>query len=158
VHPTPCRDADRADWERKEQLQREALRALGATAQTRGIVIAIENMPPRNVYAPGYCDLSSLFALESIRGLGITLDVGHANMAGISLRDAVLQLEQRLRHIHAHDNDGSADQHLPVGAGTVDWAGLMPALAQIGYAGVIEFEFQGEAHLRASKKHLESLL
>ncbi|MBI3915368.1 MAG: sugar phosphate isomerase/epimerase [Chloroflexi bacterium] len=158
VHPVPCPDADRDTWEQREQLQRDALIALCPDAQARGVVIAIENMPPRNVYSPGYSDLSSLFALKSIRELGITLDVGHANMAGISLRDAVLRLDRRLRHVHVHDNDGSADQHRPVGSGTVDWLELMRALAQIGYAGVMEFEFQGEAHLRASKKHLESLL
>jgi len=158
VHPTPCPDYERATLARREQLQRQALSELCDRADTQGIVLALENMPSPNVYAPGFVYMHSHFALlEEIPALGITFDVGHANMAGISLRDTVLHVRHRLRHIHVHDNDGSADQHLPVGRGTVDWLGLTQALVEIDYSGILEFEFQGEAALLAAKRYLENL-
>jgi sugar phosphate isomerase/epimerase len=55
-----------------------------------------------------------------------------------------------------HDNDGSADLHLPVGQGTVDWAGLVDALREIGYRGFLELEFQGRAAQLASRRYLET--
>lgn len=159
VHPTPCHASERATLTQRELLQREALAELCQEAETQGVVITLENMQSPEVYAPGFVNLNSHYALlEEIPTLGITLDVGHANMAGVSLPEVVLRLGQRLRHIHVHDNDGSADQHLPVGEGTVDWLGLTQALVQIGYHGVMEFEFQGEAHLVASRRYLERLL
>jgi sugar phosphate isomerase/epimerase len=157
VHPTPCPDAERATCVERERLQRKALIEICADAQAHGVVIALENMQSK-AYAPGFVNMSSHFELlQEIAELGITLDVGHANMAGISLRDTVLRLGQRLQLVHVHDNDGSADQHLPVGRGTVDWLGLVEALVQIGYTGLLEFEFQGEANLLASKQSLEDL-
>jgi len=158
VHPTPCRDSERDSLEQRERLQRDALSEICADAEAQGIVVAIENMPPRNVYAPAYSNFDGLFILlEEISTLGVTLDVGHANMAGVSLYAVVPRLGRRLCHIHIHDNDGSADQHLPVGRGTVDWRGLIQSLSQSGYAGLLEMEFQGEAAILASKRYLELL-
>ena len=158
VHPTPCSNSERATLAQRERLQCEALIEICARADGLGIVIALENMQSPNVYASGFVDMNSHFALlERIPVLGITLDVGHANMSGIPLRDTVLRLGQRLRHVHVHDNDRFADQHLPVGRGTVDWRSFAQVLVQIGYTGVLEFEFQGEAALLASKRYLENL-
>lgn len=158
IHPTPCRDSERDSLVQRERLQRDALIEICADAEAQGVVVAIENMPSRNVYAPAYCSFDGLFVLlEEIGTLGFTLDVGHANVAGVSLRTVVPRLGQRLRHIHIHDNDGSTDQHLPVGCGTVDWHGLIQSLLLSGYAGLLEMEFQGEAALLTSKRHLERL-
>ncbi len=158
VHPAPCFDSERGTQTERERLQRQALIALCNRANAQGVVIALENMQSPNVYAPGFVNMNSHFALlEEIPALGITFDVGHANMAGVSLRDTVLRLAQRLRLVHIHDNDGSSDQHLPVGRGTIDWRSFTQALVQIRYTGVLEFEFQGEVNLLASKRYLENL-
>jgi len=158
IHPTPCRDSEQGSLAQRERLQRDALNEICADAEGQGVVVAIENMPPRNVYAPAYSSFEGLFVLlEEIGTLGVTLDVGHANMAGVSLCAVVPRLGRRLCHIHIHDNDGSADQHLPVGRGTVDWHGLIQSLSLSGYAGLLEMEFQGEAALLTSKRYLERL-
>jgi sugar phosphate isomerase/epimerase len=47
----------------------------------------------------------------------------------------------RLRHVHLHDNKGgSADLHLPLGAGTLDAARYVRCLKAAGYDGTITLE------------------
>jgi sugar phosphate isomerase/epimerase len=122
------------------------------------VATALENMPPQGVYFPRYSDFSGLFELlEEVEFLGVTLDVGHAHLARVPLPAVVQQLGQRLRHVHVHDNDGSGDQHMAVGHGTVDWTGLIKALVQIRYAGFWELEFQGQGNQVASIRYLEKL-
>jgi sugar phosphate isomerase/epimerase len=41
-----------------------------------------------------------------------------------SLADWLSALGTRVTHLHLHDNDGTADQHLPLGQGTIDFAYL----------------------------------
>lgn len=159
VHPTP--QPTLHEWQQVEIQQREqaALAELCAYGAARGVAMALENMQPQGPFPPGYSDFSALFALlEQIGQLGVTLDVGHAHLAGLSLPALVQRLGRRLRHLHIHDNDGSADLHLPVGQGTVDWAGLVSALQEIGYRSFLELEFQGRAEQIASKRYLGTLL
>jgi sugar phosphate isomerase/epimerase len=50
----------------------------------------------------------------------ITLDVGHANTVS-QLRPFLKLLKNSILHVHLHDNNGSNDDHMVVGAGTTDW-------------------------------------
>ncbi len=50
------------------------------------------------------------------------LDVGHLNAFSKTSLDIWLKsLGRFIRHLHLHDNDGSADTHSPIGTGNVDW-------------------------------------
>lgn len=73
------------------------------------IILRVENLPkpPFNTVA----SLKPLF--NRFNNLGLTLDIGHANRAskGELLR-FLSTFSNRLRHIHLHNNFGSAD-HLP---------------------------------------------
>ncbi len=57
--------------------------------------------------------------------LGLLLDVGHANLGeGVRELHRAMRATGRLVAMHLHDNHGSRDEHLPLGAGTVDLDGL----------------------------------
>jgi sugar phosphate isomerase/epimerase len=61
------------------------------------------------------------------RGLGCTLDCGHARLNG--------NLDEFLAagafcHVHLHDNDGASDDHIACGDGTIDFSGLWKKLPQ----------------------------
>jgi len=158
VHPTPCNGHEWHYDPEVERLEREALSEICADAADHGVIIALENMSSGSIFPHRYSDFSRLLALlKEIAPLGITLDVGHANLAQVSLPDMVRRLGHRIRHVHIHDNDGSADQHLPVGQGTVDWVSFVKALAAIDYEGFLELEFQGYEAQIASKRYLEGL-
>jgi sugar phosphate isomerase/epimerase len=54
----------------------------------------------------------------------------------------------RIRHVHLHDNKGgTADLHLPLGSGTMDFRRQLAALKSIGYDGTITLEvFSADPH------------
>lgn len=60
--------------------------------------------------------------------LKASFDNGHALV--FSARPApewIAGLGEDLHHLHLHDNDGSSDEHRPVGQGTEDWLALIDA-------------------------------
>ena len=153
VNPTPsaaCRPGFESEV---EALERLALQQLCTAAAAQDIVVALENMQAGDAYPTRCSDFSSIWSLlDQIPSLEVTLDVGHAHVARVPLADIVQRLGRRLHHIHAHDNDGTADQHLPVGHGTVDWRKLIAAFDAISYSGFLELEFPGyEAHVAAAR-------
>jgi sugar phosphate isomerase/epimerase len=46
--------------------------------------------------------------------LGVTLDVGHAKVNGYDPLAFADRFDDRIRVVHLHDNDGTADQHRPL--------------------------------------------
>ncbi len=61
--------------------------------------------------------------------LGLCLDVGHAHLRSkMPLPEWVCRMQGRLRHVHLHDNSAAADDHLPVGQGTIDFDSFFDAL------------------------------
>lgn len=85
------------------------------------------------------------FAGEEL--FGFCFDVGHANILGKNMYQALVTLGSRLKILHIHDNDGVSDLHtLPYtfmrswsGIST-DWNGFIRGLKDIGYKGVLSFE------------------
>lgn len=77
--------------------------------------------------------------LDRVPGLAFHLDVGHFNLHGRNPLHAAQTFKDHLTHVHLHDNDGSRDQHLPMGTGTIDWDTFIPGLKKI-YDGTITLE------------------
>ena len=55
--------------------------------------------------------------------------------------------------MHASDNFGKEDNHLPLGTGTIDLRKIVQALKRIGYDGTVTFEVfsRDKDYLRISK-------
>jgi len=84
--------------------------------------------------------LRLLEAIDSPQA-GFCLDTGHLNsFAACSWGQWLPRMSPWLRHLHLHDNDGSADQHRAPGRGTFDFAGLFAFLAQNGLTPTVTFE------------------
>ncbi len=88
--------------------------------------------------------------MDEVPNLGLTLDVGHANLGGSENKSiAIIEKFGRLiRHVHLHDNLGGQSQaddlHLPMGAGTVDFKAIMTWLMSAGYDGTLTLEVKPE--------------
>ncbi len=116
----------------------QTIRDLLPMAREFGVGLMIENLPgsfntPRQ--------LSEL--LDPIPDLGLHLDIGHANLlVDHNTTDELLAAYgRRLRHVHLHDNKGgSADLHLPLGAGSLETSHYLRSLRRIGYDGTITLE------------------
>lgn len=111
---------------------------MAASAGSRGIVLCLENLSePYLGFIP---------AFERVTDLGMTLDIGHAQL----LTDEntsfgfIRNCFGRIKHIHVHDNHGGAshkdDQHLPLGQGIVDYPRILSLLKGRGYASTVTME------------------
>src|SRR5436190_5518903 len=65
--------------------------------------------------------------------LGANLDVGHSQVIGESIPDAVQLLAGRIWNLHVEDIPGRKHYHLIPGEGTLDWRALHESLREIRY-------------------------
>jgi sugar phosphate isomerase/epimerase len=141
-------DADLAAAPEPAALER--IGSILAYARSRSVRLALEN---------GALDLLAAVAgafpadeQGAGSALGICIDVGHANLHRARFADPAGQFlrtfADRLVHLHVSDNDGTSDQHLVPGAGTVDWRSTADTLRRIAYRGsvVMELAEPGPAH------------
>ena len=86
-------------------------------AEDVGVVFSIENMPNKfNFLANSAREHEKI--VEAV-GSSATIDWGHANTCDKS--EEFLKLP-KISYFHLNDNDGSRDQHLPLGEGTADFS------------------------------------
>ena len=90
--------------------------------EEHGVRVCIENM---GAWECCHFRTPAFLPVLTERGLGCTLDCGHARLNG--------NLDEFLAaggfcHVHLHDNGGIADDHLACGAGTIDFYGLLNRL------------------------------
>ncbi len=126
--------------ERCPEWHVEVLHPLCSEAAGLGVTILLENAPG----LPGQIDHIAQI-LEAIPALGFQLDSGHTQVeGGDDMFDTYLeQLGHRLMHVHLSENDGSRDQHLPLGAvpgSDLDWSARVALLKANGYDGTISLE------------------
>lgn len=126
----------------QEELTVEAIKDLADFAPD--LLICLENLVfPHEIYRSPQ-ELQELVRKVNRSNVGITLDVGHAVIAGHDPLDFVRLLFDDLFHIHLHDNHGETDEHLPLGQGTIDYVGIVQTLKQLNYQGAITLEFAVE--------------
>lgn len=113
-------------------------------AADRGLRIAVENLTSANMLLGRYPDeLIQLVRAVDRDNLGVCLDVAHAHTT--STLDEFLDLTTwtggvEIIHLHASDNYGSEDLHLPLGKGSVDWAKVLNGLHAATYSGLMVLE------------------
>jgi sugar phosphate isomerase/epimerase len=146
-----------------DQSRRYALRSLEIIAEKAdqlGLDVCLENMFPQthSLLAPE--DFVEVF--KRFPKLRLTLDTGHAHMSdkgGNTALDFIKDFQDRIGHIHANDNFGREDIHLPIGAGTVDFPQIIRALKGIGYNETITLEVfsRDRDYLKLSREKLAQM-
>lgn len=126
--------------ERCPEWHLEVLGPLCIRASEMGVTVILENAPT----SQGQIDHIA-HILDAIPGLGFHLDSGHTQVeGGTDMFDTYLErFRVRLLHVHLSENDGSRDQHLPLGAmprADIDWPGRVARLKASGYDGTISLE------------------
>lgn len=123
----------------------EVLARLCDDAAKVGLTIVMEHTP-----FGGGEQLENIVAImEKVPLLRFHLDSGHAKLERSYDRwDEYLgRLGHKLLHVHLSENDGTADQHLPLGAAprsTTDWPEHIKKLKATGYDGTITLEVFSE--------------
>ena len=90
---------------------------------------------------------------------GFCLDTGHQHSFSTTTMDKWLQaVWPYLKEVHIHDNDGSDDDHLPVGSGTIDFNRLFNFLREKGISPVLTVEPHTVEHLYKTLAGLAGLV
>ena len=98
----------------------------------------------------------AILPLVEERGMRICLDVGHLAVEGGDPLEFLADHRELIGEIHLHDafpggaSGAGARDHLALGRGKVDYAGLLDKLVDGGYDGVLILEVNTEADLRES--------
>ena len=138
IHPGGL--SDRESKSNRLRALEHSLGDLADTAETAGVILCVENMPPGVFPGSQMADLVSLVtSINRPATVGLALDTGHANISA-NVGAETLIAGKWLRTTHVHDNNGRQDSHLPPGLGTVDWANWGTALDTIEYSGPLMLE------------------
>ena len=108
---------------------------LAERAEPYGIRIMAEHPPDPGV---SIADIRAI--LQADERLGFHLDVGHANVGSDRLEELLNAFADRLCHVHLSDNRGRDDDHMPLGAGNIDWRRAIRLIKHSGYDGTITLE------------------
>lgn len=123
-------------------------------AEANNVSVAIETFGRARVRGESAVDffahvreLKKLYDALDTKNKVICVGTGHTHEAtpfGVpGVAEVIRTLGSDVKLLHLHDNNSSADQHLPPllgGSNTVNWPDVFDALDEIGYGGVYNFE------------------
>ena len=133
--PLPNRASVGDSWQRLADGVTECL----AHAAAHGVRIAIE--PEPELFVRSSMDFLELYRrLGCPSGLGLNLDIGHAQVVYEDTIAVIREFAPLLWHVHVEDIAGRMHKHLIPGQGQVDFHGIGKALAGIGYTGAASIE------------------
>lgn len=155
IHPGPER-SHIPDCERLERMRRaaDALNRISNHCDQLGTALVLENMLPHLFFGHAQDVLWMLGAIRSMN-VGVCLDTGHAHLSG-DLTTVAHKLSGHLWMLHASDNYGERDDHLPPGGGRIDWKLLVSQLTRIRFEGGVILEIaagpDGNVDLAAAQR------
>ena len=117
------------------ELNIEALKPIAQMASNHDLTIAFENFT-----SPFDRITTFKRVLNDVENLSLHLDFGHANLGRDNHEAFCQQLGGHITHVHFSDNRGTADHHMPLGVGNIDWKDAVDELKATGYDGTITLE------------------
>jgi sugar phosphate isomerase/epimerase len=131
VHPS---DLERHGHDVDAQLANSAasLAVVAEGCRQEGVTLVVESPLPHLV--GGHPD-EFRWLLQRLDGaVRVCLDTGHTFLGGHW--HAFLDIANgRLAHVHANDNHGQRDDHLPPGDGRINWAEIARTLTAVNFTG-----------------------
>lgn len=112
-----------------------------------------------NIYEESPDTLVQLVEGIDSKWFGHCFDAGHWHLFGKRpMAEWLEAISSRLFHLHLHDNHGRADEHLPVGEGTIDFSPLLLKLRNVSTLPSMTLEAHTLEHLRQSLLQVNKLL
>jgi sugar phosphate isomerase/epimerase len=143
IHPGPEHAEQQFGDERLRRLDYVAvsLSEIAARCEALGMTCLLENKL-RHLLFGNTADMLWILGAMTSTNVGVCLDTGHAQLAG-ELDGAAQKLSRHLRLVHASDNAGQYDDHLPPGRGRIDWPSFLRLLKANAFRGSIVIEMAG---------------
>jgi len=160
LHPSYFGGLSLFVMDKARQYAMKGLKTIVEMADDLDLTLCIENMFPsvHSLMEPD--DFVDIF--DRFPTLKMTLDTGHAHIGDKGGRRCVAFIEKypdRIEHIHASDNFGKEDNHIPVSTGTVNFPEIIKALKGIGYDKTITLEIfsSDRDYVRISRDKLAAM-
>ncbi len=150
VHPGQLDPAAPFSRETAQEMVLEAIDKLNQAARPLGVTLLIENTG-RVFEMEEFCHIADGFD----GNVGYLIDTGHAHLDNWDMVTLMNRLGHRLQAFHLHDNDGSADQHAPIGDGAIQWDAIFrqPAIKNLN----LILEYRPGTPLERARADLERL-
>lgn len=158
LHPSFIQGLGTTMKEQSRQYAMEALDRILKEADGMGFPVCVENLFPRSHSLVEAEDFDGLFL--RFPSAKLTLDTGHAHIGDQErITTFINRHSLRIGHIHASDNSGRDDEHLPIGVGSIDFPKIVKALKEIGYDDTITLEVfsRDRDYLRISREKLSAM-
>ncbi len=131
-----------------EELMRrltDGCRRLCDYAAGRGVALAFE--PEPGMFIDTMARFAELRRRVDHPSFGLTIDVGHLHCMGeVPIADQLRRWRGLLRNVHIEDTRRGVHDHLMFGEGEIDFAPVLAALDEIGYAGGVHVELSRHSH------------
>jgi sugar phosphate isomerase/epimerase len=133
VHP----DSGVGTMETKVSVSLNALsfKIISDEAAKHDLTIVVENVP--GIFSSVEA-LNTL--LSTVPALRFHLDVGHAFVGGNKFKQLISMFKTKIVHVHLSDNRMRGDDHMPIGAGNINWPEIIPAIKATGYDATFTLE------------------
>ncbi len=159
LHPAFITGMGKFVLDRAKGYAMESLEAILRKAVSLNITLCIENMFPQARFLSQPHEFQAVF--DTFPEIQLALDVGHANLgAGKNRSSEFIRLHgYRIGHVHANDNFGKEDAHLPIGAGMIDFEKIIKELKQVQYDETITLEVfsKDRDYLKISKEKIKRM-
>lgn len=156
LHPGPEK-ADKTLVE--EHLKRlknaaEVIKTISEKCYEHRMNLVLENMLPHLMFG-NISDVLWIMGELTLKNIGICLDTGHANLSG-DIDNVIFKVSGHLKMIHANDNNGKEDEHLPLDNGIINWEHVFNELITYKFHGTIILELSGDLYEDQKKILLEA--
>jgi len=159
LHPGYVTGMGKFVIDRAKKYGLESIEAILKKANSLGMTLCIENMFPQALFLTQPYEFQEIF--EAFPEIRLALDIGHANLGGDRSRalEFIQRYGYRIGHIHANDNFGKEDNHLPIGAGIIEFERIIKALRETSYDETITIEVfsKDRDYLRLSKEKVKKM-
>jgi sugar phosphate isomerase/epimerase len=157
LHPAYITGLGKFLIDRVKGYAMESIESILKKAVNLNITLCIENMFPQAHFLFQPYEFQSVF--EAFPEIRLTLDIGHANLGGGKNKSSefIHHYGYRIGHVHANDNFGKEDSHLPIGAGIIDFEKILKEIKETQYDETITLEVfsKDRDYLKISKEKIK---
>jgi sugar phosphate isomerase/epimerase len=117
----------------------EVLSALAPAAEEMDVLVAVENHANNNI--ENLEDYDRIFQAVDSSHIGMCLDMGHFEGAGVRCMDVIERFHEKVVHIDIKDiGEFGTYKTVPYGQGIIDGEGIVKAQIEKGYSGYLVIE------------------
>lgn len=120
-----------------------SLREFMPYAEEKNVLICIENHESNTI--ENISDYEEIFSKADSQNIGMCIDTGHFDAAGVNLNKVIDIFAEKANHIHLKENNGfGIKDFCHFGNGTTDNLNVVKRMINCGYSGYLDIEVSPE--------------